>query len=63
MKSTKYIRQNFHSVACVMPQGYYFGAAGCPCGQFFFKHGHVAYLIDGHDEQTRMQVKFFYLRV
>ena len=25
---------------------------------FFFKHGHVAYLIDCDDEQNRMQVKF-----
>ena len=24
---------------------------------FFFKHGHVAYQIDGDDEQNRMQVK------
>ena len=24
----------------------------------FFKHGHVAYQIDGDDEQNRMQVKF-----
>ena len=25
---------------------------------FFFKHGHVAYQIDGDDEQNRMHVKF-----
>ena len=25
---------------------------------FFFKHGHVVYLIDGDDELNRMQVKF-----
>ena len=25
---------------------------------FFFKHGHVAYQIDGDDEQKRTQVKF-----
>ena len=25
---------------------------------FFFKHGHVAYQIDGDDEQNRMQIKF-----
>ena len=24
----------------------------------FFKHGHVAYQIDGYDEQNRMQVNF-----
>ena len=28
---------------------------------FFFKHGHVAYKIDGNDEQNRMQVTFFIL--
>ena len=26
--------------------------------KIFFKHGHVAYQIDGDDEQNRMQVKF-----
>ena len=26
--------------------------------QFFFKHGHVAYQIDGDDEQNKMQVPF-----
>ena len=33
---------------------------GCPAGQkkFFFEHGHVAYQIEGDDEQNRMQVKF-----
>ena len=33
--------------------------AGCPGGQklFHFKHGHVAYQIDGDVEQNRMQVK------
>ena len=25
---------------------------------FFFKHGHVAYQIDGDDEQNKMQVTF-----
>ena len=45
-----------------MPQGCYLGAPGCPCGQFFFfKYGYVAYLIDGHDEQNRMQLHFFIL--
>ena len=35
-------------------------ARACPGGQkfIFFKHGHVAYQIDGDDEQNRMQVKF-----
>ena len=26
--------------------------------QFFFNHGHVAYQIDGDDEQNKMQVTF-----
>ena len=43
-----------------MPQGWDFGALGCPGDQFFFKHGHAAYQIDGDDEQNRMQVKFSY---
>ena len=36
------------------------GSAGVPIGvnNFFFKHGHVDYQIDGDDEQNRMQVKF-----
>ena len=60
MKDTKHIRRDFHSVAWVMPQGSDLGTLGCPGGQklFFFKHGHVAYQIDGDDEQNRMQVKF-----
>ena len=60
MKDTKHIRQDFHSVALVMSQGWDFGGWGWPCGQkiFFFKHGHVAYQIDKDEEQNRMQVKF-----
>ena len=34
------------------------GAGGAQGSVFFFKHGHVAYQIDGDDEQKRMQVKF-----
>ena len=36
------------------------GALGMPRGskKIFVKHGHVAYQIDGDDEQNRMQVKF-----
>ena len=41
-----------------MPQGSDFGALVVPRGYFFFKHGHVAYQIDGDDEQNKMQVKF-----
>ena len=34
------------------------GAWGAQGVKFFFKHGHVAYQIDGDDEQNRMQVIF-----
>ena len=57
MKDTKHIRWNFHSVAWVRLWGA--GDAqevkNIVC---FFKHGHVAYQIDGDDKQNRMQVKF-----
>ena len=58
MKDTKHIRWDFNSVSWIMPQGSDLGALGVPRGQFFFKHGHVAYQIDGDDKQNRMQVKF-----
>ena len=61
MKNTKHIRRDYHSVILVMPQGWDFGALGVPWGGvkiFIFKHGHVAYQIDGDDEQNKMQVKF-----
>ena len=53
-------QMGFYSVAWVMPQGWDFGALGVPKGSkiYFFKHGHVAYQIDGDDEHNRMQVKF-----
>ena len=35
-----------------------YGHWGCPGGQKKFKHGHVAYQIDGNDEQNKMQVTF-----
>ena len=59
MKDTNHIRWYFHSVAWVMPQGWDFGAMGCPGGKklFVFKHGHVAYQINGDDKQNRMKVK------
>ena len=57
MKDTKHIRQDFNSVAWVMPQGW--GTGGTQgVKQFFFKHGHVAYQIDGDDEQNKLQVTF-----
>ena len=35
------------------------GHWGCPGDQtFFFKHGHVAYQINGDDKQNKMQVTF-----
>ena len=34
------------------------GAGGAQVVKLFFKHGHVAYQIDGDEEQNRMQVKF-----
>ena len=54
----KHIRQYFYSVTCVMAQGCDFWALGVPRGSKKFKHGHVAYQIDGDDEQNRMQVTF-----
>ena len=59
MKDTKHIRRDFYSVDWVMPQGWDFGALGVSRGvNFFFKHGHVEYQIDGDDNQNRMQVTF-----
>ena len=60
MKDTKHIRRDFDSVALVMPLGWDFGALGVPrrSNNFFFKHGHVAYQIEGDDEQNKMQVTF-----
>ena len=34
------------------------GTWGAQGVNFFFKHGHLAYQIDGDDEQNRMQVTF-----
>ena len=56
LEDTKHIRLDFHSAIWVMPLGWDFLALGCPGGSLFFKHGHVAYQIDGDDEQIRMQV-------
>ena len=60
MKDTKHIRQDYYSVTWVMPKGWDFVALGVPKGvkQFFFTHGHVAYQINGDDEQIKMQVTF-----
>ena len=48
MKDTKQIRQDFYSVALGVPRG----------SKKNFKHGHVAYQIDGDDEQNNLQVNF-----
>ena len=58
IKYIKHIEQDFCSDAWVMPQGWNFEAPACQRwgegGQkfIFFKHGHVAYQIDGDDERT-----------
>ena len=60
MKDTKHIRRDFYSVAWVMPPGVGLWGTGGTQGvkQFFFKHGHVAYQIDGDDEQNKIQVTY-----
>ena len=59
MKDTKHIRQDFYSVAWVMPQGWDFGALGVPRGvKQFFSNSHVAYQIDGDEKQNKMQITF-----
>ena len=40
------------------PGGDFGALGGAQGGQFFFKHDHVAYQIDGDDKQNRMQVTF-----
>ena len=56
MNEKKHIRQDFHSVTWVMSQGWDFGPGGQKI--IFFKHGHVAYQIDGDDKQNIIEVKF-----
>ena len=60
IKDTKHIKRDLHHVAWVMPQGWDFGAFGAQGGggSKKFKYGHVAYQIDGDDEQNRIKVKF-----
>ena len=51
MKDTKHIRRDFHFGLC--------GTRGTQgVKQFFFKHGHVAYQIDGDAKQNKMQITF-----
>ena len=56
IKDTKHFRQDFYTV----PGVGLWGTGGTRGGSnnFFFKHGHVAYQIDGDDEQNKMQVTF-----
>ena len=62
MKDTKHIRRDFHSVTWVMDHDSYLGGLGVPRGQKKnFKHGHVAYQIDGDDEQKQNASKIFIL--
>ena len=56
MKYTKHIRWDFHSVTLAMRQGGGGGGGGQKI--LFFKHSHVAYEIDGDEEQNKCQVKF-----
>ena len=60
IKDTKHIRRVLHHVGWVMPQGWDFGGVGVPRGGGGQKiyYGHVAYQIDGYDEQNRMKVMF-----
>ena len=64
IKDINHFKQDFHSIALVMSQGWDLWALGCPEGQliFFFEHGHLAYQIDGDDKQDRMKVIFWTLR-
>ena len=54
-------QSGFYFVTLLMPKGWDLGAPGCPGGSknVLFEHGHVAYQIDGDDEQNKMQVKLF----
>ena len=60
MKDTKHIRRYF--LFCCLGHAPWVGLRGTGGAQgvnkFFFKHGHVAYQIDGDDKQNKMQVTF-----
>ena len=59
MKDTKLSDWIFILLPGSCPRGGTLGHWGYPGGQiFFFKHGHVAFQIDGDDEQNKMQVTF-----
>ena len=59
MKDTKTYQTGFLFCRLGHAQGVGLKGTGLPRGSFFLKkHGHVAYQIDGDDEQNRMQVTF-----
>ena len=58
IEDTKHIKRDLHHVGWIMPQGWDFGALGCPGGSKKLYYGHVAYRIDGYDDQNRMKVMF-----
>ena len=59
LQDTKHIRWDVYLSPGSYPRGGTLGHWGYPGGQtFFFEHGHVAYQIDGDDEQNKMLVTF-----
>ena len=58
MKATKHIRRDFIFCRQGHAQGLGLWGTGGTLGvkYFLFKHAHVAYQIDGDDEQNKMQV-------
>ena len=62
MKDTKHIKPGmFILLPGACPRGGTLGLWGAQgvIQLFFFKHSHVAYQIDGDDEQNRMQVNIY----
>ena len=57
MKDTKHIRQDFNSVAWVMPQGLDFGALGVPRGSNFFFSNLVMWHIKSTGMTSRTECK------
>ena len=59
MKDTKHIRQDFHSVAWVMPQRLDLGALGVPRSSIFFSNMVMWHIKStGMTSKNKMQVKF-----
>ena len=57
MKDTKHNGWDFVLSPGSCPRGGTLGRWGAQGVNFLFKHGHVAYQIDGDDKQNRMHVK------